>query len=247
MIKFKNIIIIIIIYLVVFISIKNNFNILYPYYFVKDLILYPVRALSNNKEIILSNDYKDGIILSLKDEIEDLKKLNQISNLLSDYKIINATIIERNREYWFNTITIDKGEKNNVKEDFIVTCGEGLIGRVSNVREYSSDVKLITTNDVKNKMSVLIKNGNQNIYGITNGYDSKNDLLKIIITDDIDIKKDSFVYTSGLGGIYPKGVLIGKVENVSKANDEVTIIVLVKLSANINDFKYVNILQKNNY
>ena len=244
MIKLKTIMIILIIYLISYVSIRYNINILYPYYLVKDIILYPVRAISRNNDIDLSSKMYEGIISSLKDDIEELKKLNNIEIVLSDFNSISATVIERNREYWFNTITIDKGEINGIKEDQVVIDSNGLIGRIENVRSNTSDIKLITTNDTKNKISVVIKTNENNIYGITNGYDIKNRLLKVIINENIDVKEDLMVYTTGMGGVYPKGILIGKVDSISKGDDEVTNIILVKLSSNINEVNYVNVLQR---
>jgi len=246
MMKLKTIIILVIIYVISFISIRYNINLLYPYYLVKDIILYPVKALSVNKDIILSGDIKDGIINSLKEDIEELKKLNNINTVLSEFNMINGTIIERNREYWFNNLTIDKGKRDGIKIDEVVINSDGLIGRISEVREYTSDIKLITTNDTKNKISVVIKDNKNNIYGITNGYDNKNNLLKVIINENININKNSFVYTTGMGGIYPSGILIGKVDSIIKASDEVTNIVLIKLSSNIKEVRYASILERKN-
>ena len=244
MTKLKTLIILVIIYLISYVSIRYNINLLYPYYLVKDIVLFPVKAISNNEDIILSDDLSNGIIISLKEEIDELKKLNNINSVLSNFNTVNATIIERNREYWFNTITIDKGNKDGIKIDQAVINSDGLIGRITNVREYTSDIKLITTNDTKNKISVVIKDKDNNIYGVTNGYDSKNNLLKVIINENININKDSYVYTTGMGGIFPSGILIGKVDSTTKASDEVTSIILVKLEANINEVRYVNILQR---
>jgi len=246
MMKLKTIIILVIIYVISFISIRYNINLLYPYYLVKDIILYPVKALSVNKDIILSGDIKDCIINSLKEDIEELKKLNNINTVLSEFNMINGTIIERNREYWFNNLTIDKGKRDGIKIDEVVINSDGLIGRISEVREYTSDIKLITTNDTKNKISVVIKDNKNNIYGITNGYDNKNNLLKVIINENININKNSFVYTTGMGGIYPSGILIGKVDSIIKASDEVTNIVLIKLSSNIKEVRYASILERKN-
>ena len=124
-----------------------------------------------------------------------------------------------------------------------VIDGNGLIGRISNVRDNTSDIKLITTNDVNSKISVVIKDV-ENIYGITKGYDSKNNLLKVIIVEDKNIKKGSKVYTTGMGGIFPSGILIGEVDSVIKDNDGVGNVVLIKLTSDIKDNKYVSILQR---
>ena len=244
MIKLRTIIIIVIIYVIAYLSITFDINVLYPYYLFKDVLLYPVHALTTNTEISISNSFHDSVINSLKDEINELKEINGIKTVLSDFNYINSSVIERNREYWFNTITIDKGKRNGIEEDMAVVDSNGLIGRVESVREFTSDVKLITTNDVTNKISVVIKNKEEDVYGILNGYDSKLDLLKIIINKKIDIYDGMKVETTGMGGVYPKGILIGEVFDMIMGDDEVTTIVRVRPSSKIEGERYVSVLQR---
>lgn len=241
--KKRNIIIILIVYILYYISVNYNINIFYPYYLLKDYIIYPARALIKDNVISLSDEMEDIKISNLEEEIVELKKLTRITNILTDYNYINASVIERNREYWFNSITINKGSKDGIEMDMAVIDGDGLIGRIANVRKYTSDIKLITTNDINSKISVVIK-GNSNIYGITKGYNNQKDLLKIIVDNDIGIKEGLNVETTGMGGVFPKGILIGKVDKVIEDNDNVGYIVLVKLSSNIKDLRYVSILQR---
>ena len=244
MIKLRTIIIIVIIYVITYLSISFDINILYPYYLFKDIILYPVHALTDSKELVISNTFHDSIITNLQNEINELKELNNIENVLSDFNYVNATVISRNREYWFNTITIDKGKKNGLKENMAVVDSKGLIGRTTNVREFTSDIKLITTNDVTNKTSVVIKNKDKDVYGILNGYDEKLDLLKIIINEKIDVYEKMKVETTGMGGIYPRGILIGEVFDMIMGDDEVTTIVRVHPSSKIEGERYVSVLQR---
>lgn len=243
MIKIRTLIIVILIYLVAFLSIKMNLNIFYPYYLIKDLLLYPVVAMEKNPNIKLSEDFMRTKIDNLEEEINELKKLNIINFVLTDYNYLNATVIERNREYWFNSITINKGSNDDIKLDMAVIDGNGLIGRISKVGEYTSDIKLITTNDINSKISVVIKSID-NIYGITKGFDYDNNLLKVIVDNDNNIEKGLTVETTGMGGVFPKGILIGKVENITKDSDNVGYIVLVKLSSNIKDLRYVSVLSR---
>lgn len=244
MIKLKTVIIILIIYSLSYISIIYDLNLLYPYYLFKDLVFLPVNALTKDNEIIFSDNFNHNIYESLSKEIEDLKKMTNIKTVLSEFNYINGTIILRNREYWFNTITIDKGSNYGINVDMAVIDSNGLIGRISSVRPNTSDIKLITTNDVTNKISVVIKNNNQNIYGIISGYDSKFNLLKVIINEDIDIYDEMQVETTGMGGIFPKGILIGKVFDTMLDKDGVSMIVRVRPSANLEEIRYVSVLQR---
>ena len=238
--KLRSVFLIIILFILVYFSIFNPSKILKPFYGIKDLIFYPVSAI--NQESELSDEFKDNIIDNLKEEISELKKLNNINLSISDFDMINGTIISRNMEYWFNTITINRGSKDGIEVDMAVIDSNGLIGRISMVTNNTSVIKLITTNDTKNKVSAVIKNKDNKIYGIINGYDSNNNLLNLIISDNQEIENGSIVETTGMGGVFPKGILIGKVFDVIKKEDGVTNIVRVIPSSNIEGERYVTVL-----
>ena len=237
--KIKSFVALIIIYILSIILLNNNINILYPYYLLKDLIFFPVNAIDNN--IIESNEFKDGIELEKNKELEDLKKLNNISSTLTDFDKVSACVIERNRMYWFNTITINKGKSSGINENMAVVSGDGLIGRVIKVSSKTSEIKLITTNDINHKISVMIKKENDTIYGILSGYN--NNLLEITsINKDINNLDNYNVYTSGMGGIFPSGIIIGKVKGIKKDKYDVSKIIEVEPSSNFNELRFVNVL-----
>ena len=224
--------------------ILNNFNyLLYPYNKLKDLLYYPVKALKN-EEVTLSNDLKISIINGLKEDNENLLKLSKLKESLNNFNYIYATIISRNREYWFNNVTINKGKSDGIEVDMAVIDTNGLVGRISSVTDNTAAIKLITTNDTKNKISAVIKNGEEKVYGIISGYDSNNNLLNLIITDNKSIIKESNVETTGMGGVFPSNILIGKVYDTVKDEDGVTNIVRVIPSGNIEGERYVVVLQR---
>ena len=240
MIKGRYFIYLVLCLLLFYISITYPSKLFYPFYFLKEKIYYPVFAMENDNDFDTSIDFDKTIINNLNNEIEELKKLNNITMSLATFNRINATIIERNREYWFNNITINKGSNDGINLDMAVIDTNGLIGRISSVSDNMSVVKLITTNDTKNKISAVINN---KVYGIINGYDNKNNYLELIITELTEIKEGSVVETTGMGGVLPSGILIGKVHDVVK-KDDITRVARVIPSGNINGEKYVSVLQR---
>ena len=213
-----------------------------PFDYLKDILFSSVHALSS--DVRFSFELEESIIRSLKEDIEELKKINNIELSISEFDTVNTTIISRNIDYWFNTITINKGSVDGIEIDMAVVDSEGLIGRISQVTNHTATVKLITTNDVNNKVSAVINNQNNKVYGIISGYDSKNNLLYLTINDDINIPKNSKVETTGMGGVFPSGILIGKVVDKIKKDDGITNIIRIRPSSNIEGERYVSVLQR---
>lgn len=226
---------------IVYIPFKSFSTIISDYNSLKD-VLEENKKLKSNIDKIASIEAENE---ELKKEINDLKEELNIDKVLSDYKYMNATVISRNSNLWYNILTIDKGSHSGIKEGMVVINSTGLIGKITNVSTFSSDVRLITTTDTNNKISVTITNGENHLTGLINGYDNTTGYLEvegISNTDNVSI--GDMVYTSGLGGVFPSGILIGKVENITTDVYDLAKIINVVPSANFDNINYVTILQR---
>lgn len=183
--------------------------------------------------------------IELRQELENMKKELNIKYTLSDYEYLNSTIVSRDINYWYNTITIDKGKTSGIKEEMPVINATGLIGKVISCTNYTSVVKLITTSDTDNKISVSIVSNGEKINGLINGYDYKNKLLEVEgISNTKTVRVGDIVYTSGLGGIFPSGILIGTVESITTDSYDLSKIINVKPSADFESLNYVSVLKR---
>lgn len=237
-----------------FLSINLNRNYYFMEAFFKDfsvniekIIMYPFTAF--NKEKVENQDesylIQKNVNESLEKEISDLKEVLNLNNTLTEYDVENATILSRNKSYWFNTITIDKGKKNGLKKNMAVITKNGLIGKIYKVANTSSEVKLITADDINFKVSVAIKTNDSDNYAILNGYDSKSGLIKV---NDIDkttvVNKDDVVLTSGLGGVFPGGIYIGTVAKIENDKYNLSKTLYIKTEQDFNNIHYVTILKE---
>lgn len=221
--------------------IKNFSDMIEDFFSLND-VLKENKILKSNIDKIESIEAENT---ALKQEIEKLKKELKIEHVLSDYDYLNATVISRNTFYWYNTLTIDKGSHSGIKEGMVVVNSTGLIGKIENVSTFSSDVKLITTNDTNNRISVVVTNGDNKLTGLINGYSYEEDYLKIEgISNTATVAIGDMVYTSGLGGVFPSGILIGHVENITTDVYDLSKIINVKPSADFEDINYVTILKR---
>lgn len=208
----------------------------------KDRIYKKYKKIDEEK--IKKDSYK-AQIEELNKEIDELKSLLDLNSTISDYTPINATVINRNVGYWYNTITIDKGSHDGIEEGYAVIVNDGLIGRVVAVSEFTSSVRLLTSDEVKNKISVKINIEGKSIYGLLSSYESKNNIYIIEGISDIEeLKEGSYVTTTGLSELFPSGILIGTIKSVTYDNYQLTKVVEVIPSVNFDDINYVSVLKR---
>lgn len=223
----------------------------FPFNYIKENIkeYKKLKDVNKNNNILeTSIDRIDSIEaenIELRRQLETLKEELNINYTLSDYEYLNATVVSRNVGYWHNKITINKGTYNGVEKDMVVISSKGLIGKVIKTSTFTSDVRLITTSDTSNKISVHISNGDNNLYGLINSYDYNKNVLELEgISNTKDVNIGDYVYTSGLGGVFPTGILIGIVEEITTDSYDLAKIIKVKPSADFNDINYVSILKR---
>ncbi len=231
--------------------------------FVMDVLSKPVKMvkkqLKENKEKNkMYKEYKklknraerskvyEARIKELEGEIDDLKEALELNDTITDYKEINAEVVNRNVGAWYNTLNINKGSKSGIKEGMAVVVNKGLIGKVINVGNFTSTVKLLSTDELSNKISVKIEQDDKSIYGLLVSYNKKKNIYLIEgISDNTEIKNGSKVVTTGLSEIFPSGILIGEVKNVTKDKYDLARAVEVTPSVNFNDINIVTVLDRN--
>ena len=227
---------------VVYMPFRNFSSMISDYRSLKD-VLEENKILKANVEKIESIESENA---ELKKEIEELKSELNIEHVLSDYDYLNATVISRNATTWYNNLTIDKGSHNGISEGMVVINSTGVIGKITNVSTFSSDVKLITTKDTNNKISVTIISGDNHLTGLINNYDYKTGYLEVEgISNTEKVSVGDLVYTYGLGGVFPSGILIGKVESITTDVYDLAKIINVSPSADFDNINYVTVLKRN--
>ena len=243
--KKKNTIRIIIISLILLILLSVSLLVPHDNTFIKDgvmliekVLMYPFTSLNKEKGQTQTESYtiQKNINSSLEKEIEELKKELELNKTLTEYEVENATVLSRNKSYWFNTMTIDKGKKAGIKKNMAVITKDGLIGKISKVSNYSSEIKLITSNDTNFKVSVSIKTNDEDNYAILNGYDKKTGLIKLSgIDKTTNINIDDSVLTSGLGEMFPSGIYVGQVKKIENDKYNLSKIVYIQTGQDFNN------------
>lgn len=201
------------------------------------------KIIKENKKLkqkLLENNVAKSINNDLKNEIENLKKITKLKQTYTGYKMIYAKAITRNKMYWFNTITIDKGSNDGITKDYAVVGKDGLIGIVKDTTKDTSTVKLVTNSDIGNKISGMIKTKDSTNIGLIEGYEYP--YLKVsLTTNEQKVQVGDSFHTSGLSNI-PKNIYIGQVEKIEKDSFDLNYILYVKPKQDMNDIDYVIVL-----
>ncbi|MGX7051789.1 rod shape-determining protein MreC [Leuconostoc palmae] len=155
---------------------------------------------------------------TVEEENRSLKKQLGLQATLTDFKTVSAVTISRSPTTWQSQLVINQGIKAGLKKGMPVLSGAGIIGRISEVNTTNSKVALISdTSEDANRFAITIKGNSGEINGIITGFNrEKNQLIMGQVTSDNTIKAGDLVETSGLGGVIPSGLFVGKVARVTK-------------------------------
>jgi len=186
-----------------------------------------IAALSKAATVALWNEYIDLRRVRrdnqfLREEVKQLR--TQVGELretaLENYRLshllemkgragtetVAARVIGKDATNWFRTILIDGGTNEGVQRHMAVVTNEGLVGRVVETTALAARVQLIT--DPESAVGVLIQRSR--VAGVAAGGQGGSLQIKYLPLM-ADVVEGDRVITSGLGGVFPKGIPLGRV------------------------------------
>jgi rod shape-determining protein MreC len=157
------------------------------------------------------------------------------------WKLKLASVITRDPANWWRTVEIDLGTRDGLTENLPVLTAEGLVGRVSSVGLTRSQVVLL--GDPNCKASALVENPAHDTGIISASEPLDNSLVELTyLSGSANLKSGESVITSGLGGVFPKGIPIGQVVDSRPIEFGLYTEARVKLSANLGALEQVWVL-----
>lgn len=180
----------------------------------------------------------------LKAKNEELRRALNLKAEFADYTITGANIIAVEPGNWFSVFKVDVGEQDGIRADFpVVTGSRGLVGRVVDTDKSTSNIQTII--DEESAVSGWIAKPGGGHAIVKGDLELKEEgLCKLIyIPIEVDIEVGDIVETSGVGGIYPKGIEIGKVIEVRKTNSELGRYAIIQPTADFRRLDEVFILK----
>ena len=179
-------------------------------------------------------------------QIRELTQLLQLRESMMDFTTSTFRVRSRSFDTFSSIVVIDGGSQDGVEVNQAIITAFGLIGRVETVFERTAVVRLLTSQDVANKVSVRIQlSPTTTAEAVLDSYDPNTQLFRLILLDtSASVTLGSTVITSGLGGVYPAGLLVGYVEAIEQLPNSVSARVWIKPSAHFYAFDYVMVVSQ---
>jgi rod shape-determining protein MreC len=141
---------------------------------------------------------------------ERFQRLLQFREKISP-PVIVAEVIGGDPSSWFKSITLNKGEKEGIRKGMVVIAPEGVVGQILKTAPYHSTVLLIT--DYSSAIDAIVQRTRAK--AIVEGRGENRCQLKYLLRSE-DVIVGDVAITSGLGGNFPKGLMVGEIRKVEK-------------------------------
>ena len=171
---------------------------------------------------------------NIKTENETLKEYLNLTEKYGEYSTVPGYVINKDISNYSKTIVINLGSDDGVAENMTVIADHGLVGYVVSVTDTTAKVQTII--DTASSVSCIMSSNDESIV-CKGALDDNSSLRAMYIPTDSNIAQGESIETSGLGGIYPKGIHVGTVERVTNTQNLTDRYAIVKTAV---DFDKLN-------
>ncbi len=179
---------------------------------------------------------------NIRTENETLKEYLGLSEKYGEYKTVPGYIIDKDISNYSKTIIINIGKKDGIEENMTVIADEGLVGHVISVTDSTAKVRTIV--DTSSSISCLMSTNKDSI--VCKGtLDNNSELKAMYIPTDANLIQGDSVETSGLGGIYPKGIHVGTVKKIISTQNITDRYAIVDTAVDFNKINTVLVIKYN--
>ncbi|MDH4321340.1 MAG: rod shape-determining protein MreC [Desulfobulbaceae bacterium] len=186
------------------------------------------------KSKALNNKYAEAVAIN-----DRLTKLLGLKESLSAPNL-TARIIGRDPSLWFKTVIIDRGSSDGVKQGMPVVTAEGIVGQIMSLSPHYA--KVLLTIDPNSAIDVIVQR--TRVQGIIKGNGSGYQLHYVL--KNWEIGQGDTIVTSGLGGIFPEGLQVGKVTRVTESRRGMFQKIEIQPSVDFSQLEHLIIIMKEN-
>lgn len=177
-------------------------------------------AYRDNKALRIENENLHQSNLNVTEIMAEnarLRGMLEYKKGAPQFDLVTAAVVGRDPGSWTSTIIINRGTADGIAKDMPVVTPQGLVGSVVSVYANVAKVNLIL--DPRSAVGALVQRPESRVAAIVEGHSATPLAPRMVnIARDADVIKGDKLITSGFGGIYPKGLLIGEV--VDLVNEE---------------------------
>lgn len=177
----------------------------------------------------------------IKSENETLKEYVNLKDKYTQYQTIPAYVINKDISNYSNVIVINVGTKDGVDVNMPVISDKGLVGHI--ISATSTNAKVQTIIDTASSISCTLTSSRDTL--IAKGtLEGSSNLKATYIAPEATIMQGNTIETSGLGGIYPKGILVGTINKVINTKNITDRYALIDTAVNFNKLETVLVITK---
>lgn len=179
-------------------------------------------------ELQAENDQLRARNVELEEDAESAQRLQDLLDLrdANNLQSTAARIISGSTDSWSSTVTIDKGTSSGLTAGMPVTSSSGIVGQIISCSASTSVVRLLT--DENSSISAMIQSSRAQ--GMLDGSATGEVTLTLVRTNQ-QVSVGDTVVTSGLGGVFPKGLAVGQVTSVENNPGSLYLDIVVELFA----------------
>ncbi len=200
---------------------------------------------TENKELQEKNSKLEQSLRELeniKTENETLKEYLGLTEKYGEYKTIPGYVINKDINNYSKTLIINIGKQDGIEENMTVIADEGLVGHVISVTDNTAKIRTIV--DTSSSISCLMSSSKDSI--VCKGtLDSNTEIKAMYIPTDANLVQGDSVDTSGLGGIYPKGIHVGIIKKIVTTKNMTDRYALVETAVDFNKLNTVLVVKNN--
>lgn len=178
-------------------------------------------------------EYREAVATNVR-----LKKLLELKESLPP-PTLTAEIVGKDPSLWFRTLTINRGSSDGVHKGMPVVTVEGVVGQILTSSPNYSKVLLAT--DPNSAIDVITQK--TRVQGIVKGLGRDAFALHYVLKS-AEVEKDDYVLTSGLGGVFPKGLMVGKVSEIKKSRRGMFQNIEIEPAVDFSQLEYLIIIMK---
>lgn len=173
---------------------------------------------SENEELKQRNIQLEEALRELEivqSENSTLKEYLNLTQQYKNYKTVPAYIINKDISNYSSVFVINVGSESGIKENMTVIAAEGLVGHVLSVTNNTAKVQPLI--DTSNVVSSTLENSKDTV--ICRGTLKGNELKATYVSTDTVLTEGEKLHTSGMGGIYPKGIYVGTIKEINETKN----------------------------